>query len=198
MVTWFYFLVFLFALIMTGSFLIKNKKVDSFYLLFCILVTVNCLGRYMLADAESIEMAIWANKFLYVGGCYAPLLTVLVLSKLCGGKLPKILSGFLFLYSTVIMGLVFTIGHSTIYYKQVELGIGNGYHYLIKTYGPLHILYPIMMALYAVIMLVYLFVALRKRKEISFRLVVTICVTGFSFCFIYKTITLQILIYCII
>ena len=185
MVTWFYFLVFLFALIMTGSFLIKNKKVDCFYLLFCILVTVNCLGRYMLADAESIEMAIWANKFLYVGGCYAPLLTVLVLSKLCGGKLPKILSGFLFLYSTVIMGLVFTIGHSTIYYKQVELGIGNGYHYLIKTYGPLHILYPIMMALYAVIMLVYLFVALRKRKEISFRLVVTICVTGFSFCFIY-------------
>ncbi|MBQ4523105.1 MAG: response regulator [Lachnospiraceae bacterium] len=185
MVTGFYFLVFLFALFMTGSFLIRNKKVDSVYLFFSILVTINCFGRYMQAEAESVEMAIWANKLLYVGGCYAPLLTVQVLGKLCGIKMPKSLSAFLVLYSTVIMGLVFTIGHSTIYYKHVELVIGDGYHYLDKTYGPLHILYPVMMGLYAMIMIIYLLIALRKRKEISFQLVVTICATAFSIFFMY-------------
>ena len=79
MVTWFYFIVFVLALIMTGSFLARNKNVDSVFMLFAVLVTINCLGRYVLASAETLELAIWANKFLYVGGCFAPLLTVLVL-----------------------------------------------------------------------------------------------------------------------
>lgn len=87
MVTWFYFIVFLFALIMTGGILLRNKNVDTLLVLFSIVVTINCMGRYMLASAESIEMAIWANKFLYVGGCFAPLLTVFVLAKLCNQKL---------------------------------------------------------------------------------------------------------------
>ena len=70
MVTWFYFIVFLLALIMTGSILLRNKNVDTLLVLFSLVVTINCMGRYMLASAESIEMAIWANIFLYVGGCY--------------------------------------------------------------------------------------------------------------------------------
>ena len=82
MITMFYFIVFLLALFMTGSFLVRNKNVDTVYILFCLLVTVNCLGRYMQASSETLEMAIWANRFLYVGGCYAPLLTVVILSRL--------------------------------------------------------------------------------------------------------------------
>ena len=64
MVTWFYFIVFLHALIMAGSILLRNKNVDTLLVLFSIVVTINCMGRYMLASAESIEMAIWANKFV--------------------------------------------------------------------------------------------------------------------------------------
>ena len=82
MVTVFYFIVFIFALVLTGSFLVRNKNVDSVFILFSILVTINCFGRYMLATAENLEMAIWANKFMYIGGAYAPLLTVVVLAKL--------------------------------------------------------------------------------------------------------------------
>ena len=53
---------------MTGSFLIRNKNADTVFVLFSIAVTINCFGRYMLATSQSLEMAIWANKFLYVGG----------------------------------------------------------------------------------------------------------------------------------
>ena len=69
MVTWFYFIVFLLTLIMTGSILLRNKNVDTLLVLFSIVVTINCMGRYMLASAESIEMAIWANKFLCCNSC---------------------------------------------------------------------------------------------------------------------------------
>jgi len=181
MVTWFYLIVFLLALIMTAGFLIRNRTVDALYILFCILVTINCMGRYMQATSETLEMAIWANHLLYVGGCYAPLLTVMVLSRLCDLRMPKVLQALLFIYSTVVLCLVFTVGSKFgLYYKQVELVQGDGYRYLSKVYGPCHVLYPIMMILYAVIMVIYLVLSLRKRKQISIRLVMTICVTSIS------------------
>lgn len=185
MVTWFYFIVFLLALMMNGSFLIRNKNANTRFVLFSILVMVNCFGRYMLATAETLEMAVFANKFMYVGGCYAPLLTVLILIGLCELKMPKFLTMILMIYSTVVMGFVMTIGKTGLYYKEVTLGYGDGYNYLIKSYGPMHILYPIMMALYAMIMLFCLFMAFKKRKQISFRLVTTISVTAFSIFVIY-------------
>lgn len=180
MVTWFYLIVFLLALIMAGSFLLQTKNADSMFVLFSILVVVNCLGRYMLAAAQTLEMAIWANKFLYVGGCFAPLLIVIVLARLCSQRLPRWLIAGLTAYSSLVTGLVMTIGRSGIYYEDVQLGYGNGYNYLIKTYGPLHILYPIMMVLYACIMVFYLIYGIRQRKYVSFRVVLTLSGTCFA------------------
>ena len=180
MVTWFYFIVFLLALIMAGSFLLQTKNADSMFVLFSILVVVNCLGRYMLASAQTLEMATWANKFLYVGGCFAPLLILIVLARLCNQRIPRWLIAVLTAYSTLVIGLVMTIGRSGIYYKDVQLGHGNGYNYLIKTYGPLHILYPIMMLVYACIMVFYLVYGIRQRKYVSFRAVLTLSGTCFA------------------
>ena len=185
MITSFYFVVFILALMLTGSFLVRNKNVDSVFILFSLFVTMNCFGRYMLAAAENLETAIWANKFLYIGGCYAPLLTVIVLSKLCNLKLSRLLITIMTACSTLIICLVMTIGKCGIYYKHVEIGYGNGYNYLIKTYGPLHVLYPIMMIIYTIIMFFYVIYALKQRKQISFRTVMTISITGFSVMLMY-------------
>ena len=180
MVTWFYFIVFLLALFMGASFLLQTKNADSMFVLFSILVVVNCLGRYMLAAAQTLEMAIWANKFLYVGGCFAPLLIMMVLARLCNQRLPRWLIAGLAAYSALVTGLVMTIGRTGIYYKDVQLGHGNGYNYLIKTYGPLHIMYPIMMLVYACIMVFYLVYGIRQRKYVSFRSVLTLSGTCFA------------------
>ena len=174
MVTWFYFIVFLLAMFMAASFLLQTKNADSTFILFSIMVVVNCLGRFMLATAQTLEMALWANKFLYVGGCFAPLLIVVVLARLCNQRMPVWLTAGLTAYSALVIGLVLTIGRSGIYYKDVQLGHGNGYNYLIKTYGPLHILYPIMMLVYACIMVFYLAYGIRQRKYVSFRAVLTL------------------------
>lgn len=185
MISWFYFLVFALSLVLTGSFLIRNKNVDTVFILFSILITINCGGRYLLAVSKSLEMAIWANKFLYIGGIYAPIFILLVLSRLCNIKISRVLLIFLNLYAALVMCLVFTIGKYGIYYKNVELGIGNGYSYLIKSYGPLHVLYPLMMIMYALSMVFYIFYAVRKRNQISFRVVMTICITCISIILIY-------------
>ena len=133
----------------------------------------------------TLEMAIWANRLLYVGGVFAPLLTVLVLSKLCSIRLPRWTLWGLLSYSSVVLGLVFTTGKTGLYYTHMELGYGDGFRFLNRTYGPLHVLYPIMMMLYAIIMVVYLVLALRKRNQISLRLVATISVTSFAIFIMY-------------
>lgn len=185
MITRFYFLVFILSLTLALKCLLQNKNIDTIFALFFSAIIINCLGRYLLAASDGLEMAIWSNKFLYVGGIYAPLLSVLVLTRLCDIKMPRLLIGFMTLYSTVVLCLVMTIGRSGIYYKSVELVHENGYSYIIKTYGPTHVLYPLMLIFYAVSMIYFTYRAFKKRHYISFRIVTTLSVTCFSIIIIY-------------
>ncbi|MBR6627226.1 MAG: response regulator [Lachnospiraceae bacterium] len=193
MVSWFYLIVFIMALTMTVFFMTRNKRVDSLCMLFCILVTINCLGRYLLAKATGVDMAILANKLLYVGGCYAPFLTVILLTELSNIKMSKWFRAGLLAISTFLLILVFSIGYSDIYYRHVELVQADGYSYLVKTYGPLHICYPIMMIVYIIVVLWYLYKIIQKRKQVSFRLVLTICITAVSIILLYL---IELVIHC--
>lgn len=185
MVTFLNFIVFVLSLIMTGSILYRNKKVDSVFILMSVLVTINCMGSFLIANAKGMEMAIWANQFLYVGGCYAPLLMVVVLGRLCNCKMPRFLSVILFVYSSVVMALVMTNGKCGLYYTQINFVREHGYSYLDKTYAPLHILYPIMMVVYCAIFVFYLLYALKRRNQISFQIVMTTASIAFVVAFLY-------------
>lgn len=180
MVILFYFFVFILSVVLALKCLLQNKNIDTLFVLFFSTIIINCMGRYMLAASDGLEMAIWANKFLYLGGVYAPLLAVLVLTRLCDIKIPWILTCFLTLYSTIVFCFVLTIGKYDVYYKSVELVHENGYSYLIKTYGPMHVLYSIMMILYAISMIVFTCQAFKKRHYISFRIVTIMSVTCLS------------------
>ena len=178
MVTIYYFIAFLAAFAMTVIFFIRNKKINSEFALFAVAVTINCMGRWLLAKADTMDMAILANDILYLGGCTVPLMTVFVLASLCGIKIPKGLKAVMVAYSAIVMGLVLTIGKYPIYYKSIEIIHGNGFNYIRKEYGPLHILYPVMMTLYSLLMIGCMLYGIRKRKQISYRTVATIAIAG--------------------
>ncbi len=74
-------------------------------------------------------------------------------------------------FSTVVFALVLTIGKSDIYYKPAVLVQTDGYSFLEKNYGPLHFLDPIMMLMYAVIMMYFIVYAIRNRERLSFSIV---------------------------
>ncbi len=180
MLTAFDFGAFIVSLIMTGSTLIKYKKIDTLFLLLEIAVTFNCLGRYMLSVSQTLDTAIWANRVLYVGGVFTAPLLVIVLFKICNIKLPRVIIAVMTLYSTVVLCLVMTIGYSGIYYKDVSLVVQDGYSYLEKVYGPLHVLYPTMLVLYGVFLVVFLICALRMRNKLSYRIAIGASVMGFA------------------
>ena len=164
MITWYYLVIFILSLMLALSCLLRNKNIDTLFTLLFIAIVVSCMGRYVIASSTVLEMAIFGNKILYVGGVYAPLLTMLVLSRLCAIKVSRLFTIFMALYSTIVFCFVLTIGKSDIYYKSAELVRENGYSYLVKNYGPMHILYPIMMVLYAISMIVFVIYAFRKKK----------------------------------
>lgn len=178
MISWFYFIVFLLSLYMFASFIINNKKVDSLLILFALMVVINCAGYYFIYSSNTIDLAIFSIKLMYVGGCFAPLFTVLLLCRLCNTKIPKALIIFLTLFSSVVWAFVFTIGKSDIYYKHVELVSEQGHNYLIKDYGPAHILYPLMIVFYGLLILYYTICAIRKKDEVSIQVILTIGGTG--------------------
>ncbi|MBQ8791105.1 MAG: HD domain-containing protein [Ruminiclostridium sp.] len=157
---------------MMGLMLIKYKKVDTLVLLLGSCVALNCLGRFMMATARTLETAVWANRFIYAGCCYAPLLLFIVLFKICNLKFPGIAKLILGLYSTFILALVLNSDHGTLYYKSMELVREDNYSYLIKEYGPLHILYPAMMTTYALFLIGFVIYGIINRKKVPIRTVV--------------------------
>ncbi len=178
MVTWFYFIIFILSLIMLIKVLVTNKKVDTLILVGIALLVINCMGRYMLASSKTLDVAILANKTIYVGATYLPLIMVLFLSRLCNVRIKKIWLLLLATGSSIVMCGALTIGSAEIYYKSAELAFADGYSYLIKTYGPLHKLHIIMTIVYMAIMISFVIYAIRRRKQISTRTVVTISGIG--------------------
>lgn len=185
MVTKFYFVTFILAVVMTLINICRSKKADTRFVLMGILVTCNCYGRYLLSVSGNLEIAILANKILYVGACFIIPTIIIMLVQFCGLKMHNIIRYFLYLFAAIIYLFVLTIGHNGLYYENVELGYKNGYHYLIKDYGPAHTIYPLYMVICVLFLIYYLFKAIKKRRLISIRIVMTVCLFGIAIVLCY-------------
>ena len=180
MITWIYAFVFGLSLALLGIVLLKYKRVDTTLLMAALLICVNCFGRYLQSTAETLETAILANRFIYLGACYIPLLMVMLLTSLCEFRMPRLLLAGLVTVSTAIFGCSMTVGHSTIFYRTMELKQAEGYRYLAKVYGPAHHMFVAMMVLYGGIMAFYITYTWVKRKKIAVRTTLTISLLGFA------------------
>lgn len=179
MITWIYAFVFGLSIALLGIVLLKYKRVDTTLVTAALLLCVNCFGRYLQSTAETLETAVLANRFIYLGACYIPLLMVVLLTSLCGFRMFRLWLAGLVALSTVIFGLSMTVGHSTIFYRVMELKQADGYRYLAKEYGPAHHMFVAMMVLYGGIMAFYITYTWVKRKKIAVRTTLTISMLGF-------------------
>lgn len=178
MISAFYFFIFFASVFMTVCFLLRNKKIDSLYIVFCLLVIINSLGRYLLSVSTTLKMALVSNLLIYIGGCYCPFMLLVALRQLCNMHIYEKVLRFMFCFSSVVMCFVLTIGKSGLYYKEVTLEYANGYHYLSKTYGPLHNFYYVLLLAYGILLIFHLCYAVKNRSRISLHTVSIISVLG--------------------
>ena len=106
---------------------------------------------------------------VYIGGVFTPILILFSTMKLCHMDIPKPLWITLVTLAGVVIGFVFNVNSSTLYYKNLELGYAKGMTILIKERGPMHNLYMILLfgcVLMTIGVAIYSFF---KKKDVSYK-----------------------------
>ncbi len=156
------------------NFICRKEYQSELNFFISLALLLRSYGQLRVAGAETLEVALFADKVFYFGSAFLPTFLFLAVARLGKIKLPKIIEGIAMLYSTIIMLLALTIGKSKIYYSEVYLvHHSSGYVTIGKEYGPLHFLYTLMMICYAVGFAWLLFKAFKNKNSISRRVITT-------------------------
>ena len=148
---------------------IGKRQNITYYLLFFVTVAISNGGYLALIKAENVKEAILATQITYFGGVFLPLFMFLSVLQLCKLHIPDWTIPILFVIDIAVLGGILSIGYSTIYYKSVELETINGVSYLVKEYGPLHILYLVMLLGYTVAMISVSVYSFLRQKKVSYK-----------------------------
>lgn len=178
MITTIYFVTFLVALTLLGSLLYRNKKIESIYALLGVMVCINCLGRLLISISTTLEMATLGNNLVYIGANYTTWLFVVIIARICAIKVPVWLNRFTFFLATLTFVLQFTTPYHKLYYKEMHLEQYRDATLLVKTDGPLHIVFTLMLILFAGIMISYSIYAIKSSETVSTFTVVIMGASG--------------------
>ena len=147
----------------------KRSYYPVLYALVYILALLSHVCYVLLALSKDVGEAIVINKGIYVGGCFFPLVGMLIVLSICQIKVPKWVTFLLLLIASAVYAVSFTTGYSPIFYKNVEIEQRYGITVMIKEYGPLHSLFYIMIGLFLVATMVVLAYGWFKKPNISKR-----------------------------
>ncbi|MCQ2590427.1 MAG: HD domain-containing protein [Treponema sp.] len=132
-----------------------------------IIMILSNVGYLFFSLSTNVQEALLANKIVYIGGCYLPILYFFTVCEVCHFKLNKAVKIPLIIIQTVILYFVFTSGFNHLYYISSEFIIYNDYVQLVKEYGPTHFLYPVTLYSYILAALVISIIAMVKNKTVN-------------------------------
>lgn len=156
------------VLLLIGYLLIEKKKERNFIFLISCVAIVNT-GYFLLAAANSLSMAMYANGMAYFGTAYSMLAMLLIISEVCGMKKRKCLRVLFIGVSTAAFALAASGDWLGLYYTSVDIISIGGMTKLVKEYGPLHILYTVYLLSYVLIMVGIIWYAAKKQRLSSFK-----------------------------
>ena len=156
------------VLLLIGYLLLEKKKERNFIFLISCVAIVNT-GYFLLAAANSLRMAMFANAVSYFGAAYSMLAMLLIISEVCRMKKRKWLSWIFAGVSTAAFALAASGDWLGLYYTSVDITSIGGMTKLVKEYGPLHILYTVYLLSYVLIMVALIWYAAKKQRMSSFK-----------------------------
>ena len=168
MYTILYFVAFVLALLELFYLLFSWHDVaPEFFFIF--VFTIFALGGALwMSLSQNVTEATLALKISYLGSIWQPFFLYLIVSHLCSMELPHWSYIVLILLGLLILGLVFTMGYSTLYYRSMHLESVRGSTVLVREYGPLHSLHLMYLLLYVLLLTDAIRWGSRHRNRISF------------------------------
>lgn len=156
------------VLLLIGYLLLEKKKERNFIFLISCVAIVNT-GYFLLAAANSVRMAMFANGVSYFGAAYSMLAMLRIVSEVCRMKKRKWLRCLFVGISTAAFALAASGDWLGLYYSSVDITCIGGMTKLVKEYGPLHILYTVYLLSYVLIMVAMIWYAAKKQRLSSFK-----------------------------
>ena len=159
-----YCVAILLSLLLLGGYaLFIRRKGAWFWALFSSVCIVN-VGYFLLSVSPTLELALHANRLIYLGSVVLPLSMLMIVLKSCGLGCSKKMIAALIALSGGVFLIAGSPGYSDIYYKEVTLTRLNGATVLDKVYGPLHGLYLVYLLAYLTATLAIIGYAARKQQ----------------------------------
>lgn len=160
--------VILSILVVLWLFLTDVKKSINQNLMIIFMLLGN-VGYLMFSLSTNVQEALLANKIVYIGGCFLPLLYFFTVCEVCHVKIKKNIQLVLISIQSILFFFVCTSGFNGIYYSSAEFKIMENYVQLIKSYGPTHILYPLSLYSYLVAAITVSIIAILKKNTVNKR-----------------------------
>lgn len=162
-------ILFVISFILLQILLLKHRKhVSVYFLLLSVSIILMNLGYWQISLCKTIESAIIINRFIYLGSSFIIYYMIKCIALICRYKIPRVLDFMSLAGAILCFSLIFMIGNNELYYESQRLICENGYAFMEKTYGPLHIIFPmylLLMTLFGYIIVIYSFT---QRKRVSY------------------------------
>ena len=162
----YYLAAFVLSLALTAAYMfIWHRHYDVHITLVFTLVPIANLGFLLQTQAKTLETALAATRFSYIGGCFLQLIILLAVFSLCGIRLSRWIR-LIFLGITAAVFLsVQTVGRSPLFYKDARLEEAGGHLVLVKEYGIMHsVFYGVVIAFFLLSFFVILYCLIRKNQ----------------------------------
>ena len=158
--------LFVLSMLLAGVYVFMwHKHFDMTFTIVFMFVPVCCLGYAMYSRSRSLGEAVMAMKISYVGGCYLQYFITMAIFKLCEIKVSRWVNRAVFLLCSVIYFSVLSIGYKDWFYKDISFDLHNSSGRLIRTYGPMHTVFVvILMLLFAASFGAIVYSYFRKRQ----------------------------------
>ena len=111
--------------VFVAYFFLISKKDKWSVLLFTSVFVVNA-GYFFLSTADTLDVALWANRVAYFGSVFLPLSMFMIIVRVTNIKIYKWVPAVLFTLSAVVFLIAASPGVLDIYYKEVALKTVDG------------------------------------------------------------------------
>lgn len=140
-----------------------------------LLMVLSSLGYLTSALSTTTSEAVLANKIIYLGGCFVPLVLFFSICAVCNLKIKGWCKNLLYIFSLLVYFMVLSTGFSEIYYKKnFTLTSIYGCSVLGYEYGPGHFTFYIIIYGYIIMGVLTLIYSLHKKHTVSKKSVFTL------------------------
>ena len=168
----FYTALFLVSMVLTLVYtVIWHKHFNVHITLMFTIIPIACMGYVMLAQSDSINGALTANKIIYIGGCFLCLFILLIVLDMCRINVPRWVKISLIMFTVIVYLSVLTAGYSPIFYSETELVIKDDMPVIQKEYGIMHTVFYVMVIFYSLMSLAAIIFSFFRKKDVSRRIV---------------------------